>query len=93
MSTGRFLFGFAVGMGLGMLFAPAPGEETRDLLRQRTREWMEMSQRKIEEEVEVAAQLAKAKAGGPGSQIGRQAAENAVQTVEQNVLGKNKTAS
>lgn len=92
MSISRFLLGFAVGMGLGVLFAPASGEETRDLLAQRAREWMEIPQRKIEEKIEEAAQVAKAKAGDLGSQIGRQAAENAVQTVEQNVLGKNKTA-
>ncbi|HLZ40170.1 MAG TPA: YtxH domain-containing protein [Candidatus Sulfotelmatobacter sp.] len=92
MSISRFLLGFAVGMGVGMLFAPASGEETRDLLAERAREWMEISQRKIEEKVEEAAQVAKAKAGDLGSQIGRQAAENAVQTVERNVLGKNKTA-
>ena len=75
-----------------MLFAPASGEETRELLAERVREWMEIPRRKIEETIEEAAERAKEKAGDLGSQIGRQAAENAVQTVEQNVLGRNKTA-
>lgn len=75
-----------------MLFAPAPGEETRELLAERAREWMEIPQRKIEEKIEEAAERAKEKAGDLGSQIGREAAENAVQSLEQNVLGRDKTA-
>lgn len=92
MSTGRFLLGVAVGIGVGMLFAPAPGEETRELLAERARDWMEIPKRKIEEKIEEAAERAKEKAGDLGSQIGREAAENAVQSLEQNVLGRDKTA-
>jgi gas vesicle protein len=76
-----------------MLFAPAPGEETRDRVLERVREWIEFPERKIEEKVEEAAERAKDKAGDIGSQIGRKAAENAVQTLEDNVIRKHKTSS
>jgi gas vesicle protein len=84
----RFLLGFAVGFGVSLLFAPASGEETRRSLMQGAQELMDLPRRKAEE----AAEAAKQKAGELGSQVGRQAAESAIQAVEENVLGKNKSA-
>jgi gas vesicle protein len=84
----RFLLGFAVGFGISLLFAPASGEETRRCLRQRAQELMDIPRQKAEQ----AAETAKQKAGELGSQVGRQAAESAVEAMEENVLGKNKSA-
>ena len=84
----RFLLGLAVGFGISLLFAPASGEETRRSLMQRAQELMDIPRQKAEE----AAEAAKQKAGELGSRLGRQAAESAVQAMEENVLGKNKSA-
>ena len=84
----RFLLGFAVGFGVSLLFAPASGEETRRSLVQGAQEFMDLARQKAEQ----AAETAKRKAGELGSQVGRHAAESAVQAMEDNVLGKNKSA-
>lgn len=73
----RFILGFAVGFCISLLFAPASGEETRRSLMQGAQELMD---------------LPRQKAGELGSQVGRQAAESAVQAMEDSVLGKNKSA-
>ena len=92
MSTTRFLLGFGVGVGLGLLFAPASGEETRQTLADQARNIAEIPQRKIKETVQQAAEVAKEKAGDIGGRVGREAAEAAVDSVREDVLGKNKTA-
>jgi gas vesicle protein len=84
----RFLLGFAVGFGISLLFAPASGEETRRSLMQGAQDLMDLPRQKAEE----AAEAAKQKAGELGSQVGRQAAESAVQAMEENLPGKNKSA-
>ncbi|HTM36570.1 MAG TPA: YtxH domain-containing protein [Terriglobales bacterium] len=84
----RFLLGFAIGFGISLLFAPASGEETRRSLMQAAQDLMDLPRQKAQE----AAEAAKQKAGELGSQVGRQAAESAVQAMEDNVLGKNKSA-
>lgn len=71
----KFVFGFAIGVALGVLYAPAPGEETRRQLFEKARELPDMPQQKARE---IAA-AAKAKAGDLGAQLGRQAAEAAVE--------------
>lgn len=83
----RFLWGLGVGLGLGLLFAPAPGEETRQKLSDKAQAWMRVPQEKMEQ----AADAAKEKAGDLGSRIGRQAAQAAVESVREEVLG-DKTA-
>jgi len=84
----RFLLGFALGFGISLLFAPASGAETRRNIAQRAQQLMDLPRQKAEE----AAEAAEEKAGEVGSRVGRQAAESAVQAVEENVLGKNRTA-
>ena len=84
----KFLLGFAIGLGISVLFAPAPGKETRRALKQRLRDFERLPHRKVEQ----AAEMAREKAGEIGADIGRRAAESAVETIENNVLGKNRTA-
>ena len=84
----RFLLGFAIGFGIGLLIAPASGAETRDAIAQRAREIAEIPRQKAEE----AAEAAKQRAGELGSRVGREAAQAAVDAVEEDVLGKNRTA-
>ncbi|HEV2397856.1 MAG TPA: YtxH domain-containing protein [Candidatus Sulfotelmatobacter sp.] len=92
MRIGSFLLGFGIGIGLGVILAPARGEETRHSVAQKARDLIEMPQRKIQQKVEQAAESAKETAGDVGERVGRQAAEAAVDAVEKNVLGKNRPA-
>ena len=92
MKLTQFLLGFGIGMGLGVMLAPARGEETRHSVAQKAREMIEMPQRKIREKVNQAAESAKETAGDVGEKVGRQAAEAAVEAVRKDVLGKDKPA-
>ena len=81
----RFLLGFGIGVVLGMVFAPAAGQETRRKLRERAAELAQLPQEKVAH----AANVAKDKAGELGARAGRQA----VETVKDQVIGQNdKTA-
>jgi gas vesicle protein len=84
----RFLLGFAIGFGFGVLLAPASGAETRDKIAQRMRDVAEIPRQKAEK----AAEAAKQRVGELGSRVGREVAEAAVDAVEKDVLGQNKTA-
>lgn len=85
----RFLLGFAIGFGFGLVMAPASGAETRHNIVQRVRDLAEIPRQKVEE----AAESAKERAGELGSRVGREAAEAAVDAVETDVLGRGQTAS
>ena len=80
----RFVLGFAIGVALGVLYAPASGEKTRRLLLEKARELPGLPQQKARE---IAAS-AKAKAGNLGSKLGRQAAEAAVEKATPNVASR-----
>jgi gas vesicle protein len=84
----RFLLGFTIGIAIGLLAAPAPGNEMRRRLWQGLSELGRLPERKAE----AFAESAKEKAGELGSRIGRQAAEAAVEAVRNDVLGKKDTA-
>lgn len=71
----KFLLGLAVGVVLGLLYAPASGQETRRQLLEKARELPDVPQEKARE---IAAS-AKAKAGDLGAKLGRQAAEAAIE--------------
>jgi gas vesicle protein len=88
------LFGCAVGVGLGMMFAPAPGEETRAQLAGKVREITSFPERRMQEKVEEVAAGAEDKAGDIGSRVGRQVAETAVKAVTDELVRdrKDKTA-
>jgi gas vesicle protein len=84
----KFAFGFAAGLALSLILAPARDEETRRLLAQKVRELMRMPKEKAEE----AAEAAKEKARDIGARIGRRADESAVEAVKNEVLGNDQTA-
>jgi gas vesicle protein len=84
----KFVLGFAAGLGLALILAPARGEQTRRLLAQKARELMRIPREKAEE----AAEAAKERAGEIGARIGRRAAESAVEAVKSDVLGNDQTA-
>lgn len=80
----KFLFGFAIGVALGLLYAPAPGEKTRRRILEKTRELPDLPQQKARE---IAAST-KAKAGDLGAKLGRQAAEAAVEKATPNAVSE-----
>ncbi len=84
----NFVLGFATGLVLSLIFAPARGEETRLVVAEKGRDLMQLPRRKAEE----AAEAAKEKAGDIGANVGRRAAESAVEAVEKDLLGHNQTA-
>ena len=79
----KFILGLAVGVGLGMIFAPAPGEETRERLVREAQDLADAPRRKAEE---IAADV-RQKAGDKGAELGRKAAERAVDKVSESVTG------
>jgi len=83
----KFLLGFGIGIGLGMIFAPESGAETRRKLRESFADLARIP----EEKMQAAADALEQKAGDLGSRIGRQAAQAAVENVRKDVLG-DKTA-
>lgn len=83
----KFLLGFGVGAVLGILFAPARGEQTRAELAEKARQLIRVPRQRAHEKLEQAAERAREEAGEVGSRVGRQAAEAAVKTVTSNLLG------
>lgn len=79
----KFVIGLAIGVALGTVFAPAPGEETRHWLKQKAGDASRFPKKKLRE----AADATREKAGEMGARVGRQAAESAVQAVENKVVG------
>jgi gas vesicle protein len=79
----KFLLGFGIGIALGVLFAPAPGEQTRSRLVGKAQELSHFPQEKMRE----MAELGKEKMGEVGARVGRQAAEAAAQAVSDEMLG------
>ena len=69
----QFLIGLGCGFGLGLLIAPAPGSETREQLMELARDPGAAVRDKISE--------MRQKAGEAGANLGRQAAESAVDKV------------
>jgi len=84
----KFLLGFAIGFAGAVLFAPASGHETRQRLVKKARGWQCGPEKKLEQRAEAAEQ----KAGDMGAEIGRRAAESAVEAVKTRVSGQNKSA-
>ena len=80
----RFLLGFGIGVGLAMLLAPASGEETRGRILDKAQELADIPRKKAAQMAEVS----KEKAGQVGADVGRKAAEAAVEAVKQNVVGE-----
>jgi len=79
----KFIFGFAIGVALGTLFAPRSGAETRGWLKGKAEDASRFPKRKLREAVDASRE----KAGEVGARVGRQAAESAVQAIENKVVG------
>jgi gas vesicle protein len=48
-STGCFLAGIAIGVGIGMLLAPSTGADAREYLRDRARDWKDRAEEFVDE--------------------------------------------
>ena len=83
-----FVIGLSVGAVVALLSTPVSGEETRAWLSRKAEEMKEIPQEKAEQVTEAA----KAGAGDPGSQIGRRAAEAAVEAAKEDILPADKSA-
>jgi gas vesicle protein len=83
----KFFLGLGIGVALGILFAPARGEETRRQLSERAHDLASVPGRQMQEKVAEIARKSEQKAGEVGSEVGRQAAEAAVRAVREEVLG------
>jgi len=82
----KFLLGLSIGIGLGLVFAPAEGSETRRRLMEAAGELSDLPRKKAMEFAEISQQ----KAGDMGADIGRKAAESAVKAVKEELLGGEK---
>lgn len=89
----KFIFGFAIGVALAFVFAPAAGKETRAQLKKKTRELARYPERKIAEKVAEAAGRTEEKAGEIGSRVEREAAQAAVKAVVSEVLDKDQRSA
>jgi gas vesicle protein len=79
----KFLLGLSIGIGLGLIFAPAEGSETRRRLAEAAGELSDLPRQKALE----LADIGQEKAGQIGADVGRKAAEAAVKAVKEEVLG------
>ena len=67
----RLVLGFAIGVALGLVFAPASGEKSRTQLKNKARDFTRHPERKAQEKVRVVAAETEQKAGEIGSRAGR----------------------
>ncbi len=84
----KFLFGLAVGVVVGLLYAPAPGEETREKLYEKAGDYARVPQEKLAD----LAQDKKEKVAQMGERLGREAAESAVDSVSEKLRNNERTA-
>ncbi len=75
----KFLAGVGIGYGIGLLIAPARGEETRQKLAEQAERVAELPKQKTVEKLEES----KVTIGAAGEKIGRQVAEAAVDTLKE----------
>ena len=76
-----FLSGLSLGVAMGLLFAPASGEQTRRRIRREASNLTEMPRRKLKEAVDSG----RSKAG----ELGREAGERAYDEVVKKAGGEN----
>jgi gas vesicle protein len=84
----RFLLGFAVGVALGLVFAPVPGSDARRELGNKVRDLSRYPERKLEKKAQEAAVRVEQRAGEIGSRVGRDVAQATVKAVASEVLEK-----
>jgi gas vesicle protein len=75
----KFLSGLSLGIGLGLLFTPASGEETRRKLRANLRQIAHAPERKVNEVLDTVPE----KAAELASEAARKAAQQAVDNVRE----------
>ena len=80
----RFIFGLGIGVGLGMIFAPASGEETRNMIAENLGEIATAPRQKLDE----ALGNVQEQAGEIGKRFGENLAESAVGAVRPNLGNK-----
>ncbi len=73
----RFILGVLIGTAVGLVFAPAPAEQTRERIYRRAHEYAEVPQQKAADLIEQN----KDKIGDIGARVAREAAEAAVEGV------------
>ncbi len=83
----KFILGFGIGIALGIIFAPAKGEEMRAQVRAKAKEIVDLPRKKAGEMADASNE----KAAELGEKIGRETAEAKIKGVKQ-VLGKDKPA-
>jgi len=83
----NFLFGLALGYGIGLLIAPERGDVMRERLMDKAKDLASVPREKMEQTIRDAAASTQQRAGEIGSEVGRRAAEAAVQAVSEELLG------
>ena len=78
----KFILGVAAGIALGLIFAPAPGEETRARLKDKAGELAEIPRQKAAELADAAEQ----RAGEIGARVGRELAQSSVEAMRPDTL-------
>lgn len=84
----KLVMGFAIGVALGLVFAPASGEKTRAQLKNKARDITRYPKRKTREKVREIAGDTEQRAGKIGSRVGRDAAQSAARATSE-VLNNN----
>ena len=85
----KLVLGFAIGVALGLVFAPASGEKTRAQLKNKARDLAHYPERRAQEKIRRAAAETEQRAGEIGSRVGRDAAQAAVKAVISEAPNKN----
>lgn len=85
----KLVLGFAIGVALGLVFAPACGEKTRTQLKNKARDFTRYPGRKAQEKIREVAAGAEQRAGEMGSRVGRDVAQAAGKAVTSEVLNSN----
>lgn len=85
----KLVLGLAIGVALGLVFAPAAGKRTRAQLKNKARDLTHYPERKAQEKVRAVAEETEQRAGEIGSRVGRDVAQATVKAVTSEVLDKN----
>jgi len=85
----KLVLGFAIGVALGLVFAPAWGEKTRAQLKTKARDFTRHPERKAQEKVRVVAAETEQRAREIGSRVRRGVRRAAVKPGTSDVLNNN----
>lgn len=85
----KLVLGLAIGVALGLVFAPASGEKTRTRLKNKARDFTRHPEPKAKEKVRVMAAETEQRAGEIRSRVGRKVRQAAGKSVTSDVLQHN----